>query len=878
MPEIRPEARPVSWDKLDEGQQEALIRIIKMIHCALPMGQPKPPSSHHSSKPYISEDRSSRLAFLDGARGTGKSTILMTLLKFIIEGFDKSSDTKPSEEDLSKIEDIHQRVVWLEPIDMEPTPKNWNMLPAILARIEQAYNRYYRSSNEGDSNQNNYSGLLDPSHHYHDSMRELRQLQNNVALSWDGNLNDRASQLDPDSYALETMRIERARLELNPNISKVLDSIAYTLDQTRSIKNPLFILPIDDFDLNPVVCLELLRVLRMLSIPRLFTVMLGDLEIVDVVLNLKISNDLNTVCPEIRAEMLSITSNYVAMTAGRIAADSIHKLLPPMQCIKLQPMHAYEALNFSPLGESSCVEKPYLYQKLEDCSMDFGPHIQKNKNSKNSKNSKPPYGVTNIAGFLIARGRSVVLFEPRVEDFQCRPEKGKKIYQSSDIVNKYFYSGLQMMNTVPRYVNDIWFTFNRFIEFSKNEKWETKVGLIAELCQNILLRDGVLDPLTRSQTRSGFFNDQLGGWDLEALPVITRSVIDNGKTCLNPQNSFVIENEGTNLHCHFNAFKALGWRFQLISINKKLVEEENATSETIKSDRQTSKNIFETNQQISDVHGIQYHQLGKDFVSTDHLGTDTSGALILFHDLLALGSTYRSHSFLLKPGIKHVDNKAWCLTTWQKGLARKVQLAWYRPRCHSFWGLDLFRYAWNDFLQKKIELTPEELVFTWISAGTGVILNEEPITITSKGNTENTENHTDDWKKIGEKLNKLAGNSSELVDDQVRLWLIGIALMIMPETGLPKISSLYKNQKELANFWKHHARSIRNHREERLTKVYEANMQGLAKQFYNGKPYDFFDSQENSDPDNDNNIDLFRPYEFGKRVKSHFVGNNKPNK
>ncbi len=81
MPEIRPEACPVNWKELDEGQQDALKRIIKMLHCALPKNEPTF-QTYHLNKPY-SEERSSRLAFLDGGRGTGKTTIMVTLLKFI---------------------------------------------------------------------------------------------------------------------------------------------------------------------------------------------------------------------------------------------------------------------------------------------------------------------------------------------------------------------------------------------------------------------------------------------------------------------------------------------------------------------------------------------------------------------------------------------------------------------------------------------------------------------------------------------------------------------------------------------------------------------------------------------------------------------------
>jgi hypothetical protein len=451
------------------------------------------------------------------------------------------------------------------------------------------------------------------------------------------------------------------------------------------------------------------------------------------------------------------------------------------------------------------------------------------------------------------------------------------------------------MNTIPRFVIDIWFTFNRFIDPSgktkKTEEWTTEVKLVAELCQNILLRDRALDPITRSHTRSGLFNDHLGGWDLEALPLSTRSVLDNGTDISNSKNSFVKNSENPNLKCHFSAFKAMGWRFQLSSsakIDKTPKKNlKKVPSETVDIDgmeyKSTHNNYVTTDDHSNDVHGIQYDPLGKEFKSTDHLGTDTSGALILFHDLLALGPTYRSHSFLLKPGIDHVTDKAWCLTTWQKGLARKVELPWYRPRCRSFWGLDLFRYAWNNLLEsEEIEKTPKKLAFTWISAGTGVITNQPPITtIQDKARDRDRDPIKEDWEHIGKELNKLAiKENNGQGNDQARLWLIGIALMIMPETGLPDISGLYDGQTELTDFWKQHARSIRDYREERLTKFFNSDMKELAKMFYDDKPSGFMDTWDGDIKQKKNDIHRFRPFELGKTVdseKNSVIPNNDTN-
>ena len=57
------------------------------------------------------------------------------------------------------------------------------------------------------------------------------------------------------------------------------------------VTNPLFVLPVDDFDLNPVRCLELLRLLRSIAVPRLFTLILGDIDQAEEVLQLKMTGD-----------------------------------------------------------------------------------------------------------------------------------------------------------------------------------------------------------------------------------------------------------------------------------------------------------------------------------------------------------------------------------------------------------------------------------------------------------------------------------------------------------------------------------------------------------------------------------------------------------
>ena len=81
---------------------------------------------------------------------------------------------------------------------------------------------------------------------------ELQRLKSDVSLAWDGNIDQRAAQLDPDAYAQEVMRAESARLGLNRRLSDVLAKLAHVEHCRNQKRGPvLFVLPVDDFDLNP---------------------------------------------------------------------------------------------------------------------------------------------------------------------------------------------------------------------------------------------------------------------------------------------------------------------------------------------------------------------------------------------------------------------------------------------------------------------------------------------------------------------------------------------------------------------------------------------------------------------------------------------------
>ena len=92
-----------------------------------------------------------------------------------------------------------------------------------------------------------------------DPLQLLRMVSTNVAIAWDDDLTHRRPNLDPDNFAAEAIRTERAGLTLVSDLDLVLETLACAFHRTGQVANPLFVLPVDDCDMNPAAVLKMLR-------------------------------------------------------------------------------------------------------------------------------------------------------------------------------------------------------------------------------------------------------------------------------------------------------------------------------------------------------------------------------------------------------------------------------------------------------------------------------------------------------------------------------------------------------------------------------------------------------------------------------------------
>jgi hypothetical protein len=810
---LRAESRPVYWREMYATQQDAFRTVTKMLKEAVERLPPprlaSPPSAFTR---FVRETRSSQIAFLFGGRGTGKTTVLWSLYKACDPALSVEQLRKYADALAGTVQEIRQRIIWLEPLDMEVLTPSSNLLAAILARIEDASQRLAMHEGLSASDQT----LRGWNQYPVDPFLALQKLQTNIALAWEGDLRGRRHLLNPDDLALEVMRYEKAHLSLTQNLDSVLHQLAALPFTGGTISNPLFVLPVDDFDLNPPACLDLLRVLRMLALPRLFFLVLGDLDVANVLLNLKLSAELGRVAEAAEASrMLSLPAADVAAMAGEVAANAIRKLIPPAQRIQLAVPSLLEALNFRPLGYRD--EDPYLHELLAQCPTYVFQSSQRNL----QRGRRTHEG--DLRKMLLAAGGQLLDRGGKQESLPDHAPLGERHLLHA------CYTARRLMSAPSRQVSDLWYGLKRLVESaprascaaepenvpredSQDESPDTAPEQVvtteaddrfqealrnfwAEQCRNELAEEPSLTLDERRSMPQAFHPRPYQDWDLTRLPLRAETV-----------ESPAIEISGASDKpdapwAEYSLQKIEDWRLMV--------------------DTATGRGTSPTAGTAG---------------SGRTLSSQAAATVILFHDLIVIGPWTPQRGSLLYG--RDDFSQRWAVTRWRTSL-KQAELPWPAPPCSSFYSLDRFRYAWNDFLRSGSELLDDPTVgpvvaaCAWIAAGTEATRerSEESRPLITRGSKW--------WRKAWEAtiddLIPLIGDGSDRSYRAIRRreWLARVAMFLAPELGIIDLLEGWRAPKELENFWKKEAKpAILRRRAFWLANLHHEGMADLAQKLH----------------------------------------------
>ena len=410
---LRPEARPMPYKALNKSQQKAMRAIVAALKEAVEHSD-EPPIAHG----FIDHHRMSRLFFVSGQPGTGKTSIYITLCALLSD-----TDFRNKYKGCLDLDGLNGAICWLEPIDLEVAGEEGeNLLAAVLVRISDVINQSV--------------GM--PSTECRKALDELSALANDIGIAWDGNLRARARSLDPDSYSQEVMRAQRTRLGTNKRLREALDALLK--NKCYGIKGEkIFVLPIDDFYLKPKASLELLRLLRMVSVPRLFFLIMGDIKTMEALFfEQALADWTNVAGPEVFASLEKRREVEILPRIREMRARYLRKLLPPGQRATINWMKWTEALKYRPLASPGCIHT--LDGLLSDICIcyaadpEFGP------------------GPKNLREFLSTPTLPDKPTEKRLERLQEA------------------YSALLILDATPREVADLWMGLKEVVNSSPSQQ------------------------------------------------------------------------------------------------------------------------------------------------------------------------------------------------------------------------------------------------------------------------------------------------------------------------------------------------------------------------------------------------------------------------
>lgn len=657
---LRPEADKLAHTSLSETQCEALTQLIELLMSALDSSSKK------------STNKVSRLAFLDGEKGAGKSSLLMTIEDWVKSGKAdyKKTANKPAYESLQKTceqltqklnrknsEDPRNTIHWLSPLILDPMPPGANLLGAILARIAIKLRKL--------THQNlNYIGRLDASAEGK-GLARFEDFQATAIRMIEGNLVEHSSRMDPDNFAVHVRELESEKVSLADDLNAVINQCLGPENQS------ILVLVIDDLDLRPSKAVEVLKLANMLSIPRLFFIFVGSIREMDQVLYYDVQGEFRDLLHDSNSET---ETEEIEAVANEISSSLIRKLVPQAQQISIKDMSVPESLKYSWASEKeTSVKKRSLGDVL--------------------KHNLPVHNYYSGAGITTGALENVwkkltgntegssakVSDEERltVINLQSLIIPGYSAVKSQD--HEPIYDGSRILESTPRRVSDVAYSLK-----NNPDNWD-----IYSIVEALKKENRSNDKLSAINTK----NDNARKHIAETLHKALLSFIDeDGKLTIGIQK--ILRNAVEKHHI-----------WELILPN---VAAEPMIGDKIHFNMQLDIPIrgrVEVARILRHNVYINYQRNGA-LPKKKYLGKRTRPAFKLLHDYLV----FTGQGVIAHP-IEHKNAGSFAQTSWMDANGNKATISWSNRRWATFWHEDIFAHLWSEVVDvvKQIQESQSQI-------------------------------------------------------------------------------------------------------------------------------------------------------------------------
>lgn len=426
------EAKAFNWQDLLKPTQDALYELLVWLRAACDDSNQAHEHEHVSTSILI-----------HGARGTGKTTVLLSAAQAIIgkpdEFFPKNSDDPRASELADFISDNQHRITWMEPLDLEPLPETANLLAAILGRVRTVLDE---GTQKGASlpKQGSWrsSSLLEES--AEDPWGQLDRLIRDATFMWEDIPETTEARLRTE----QQIKASDIYAKFQQSFGKTMEKVATTLAVARSGSTDhaqgILVLPIDNVDRSIGHLYNIVKLTRMVTSPRLWFVMAAGHEEFQLFMERSFQKELIASGRVGMAShgavsggpgMGSKIADETLAIARRQASTTLRRALPPSYRIHIDPVNPEDAWNFK--GKDG---QPPLKDLLE------GLELPQSSNPK-----APRQGLESFADLFDVNRR---LSDSLKEDLKLKDD------------SPAFTSAACMALTLPaRTLRDLWHSLDR---------------------------------------------------------------------------------------------------------------------------------------------------------------------------------------------------------------------------------------------------------------------------------------------------------------------------------------------------------------------------------------------------------------------------------
>ncbi|HVH44230.1 MAG TPA: hypothetical protein VM925_17885, partial [Labilithrix sp.] len=329
---VRVEASDLPWASLSKDQRYAAERAVDLLrsYADQPRAISRPAGWY---LPWVDGRRANSVVLLDGGRGSGKTTILLTLVHAWAaerrrREWAQHRGPHATAQEVDPLREcvgvpVDARFLPLDVIDLQPVPEGTSLLlrlAGVFARlIEQLEMRDFGAK------------LRAP--------EEWRRFAQVVAAGWEPNVSARKATLDPEAYAVELEEAERRGLDVQIRFRVLVDALLQDLAEAeRESKDVLFVVPVDDADMNVPRSIELITLLRTIWHPRVAFVLTGHSDMFLLALRTHFLGEVRRPLRGLATSDSDVNALSEPYTPIQFAEELYNRVVPPHHRCRLDPL------------------------------------------------------------------------------------------------------------------------------------------------------------------------------------------------------------------------------------------------------------------------------------------------------------------------------------------------------------------------------------------------------------------------------------------------------------------------------------------------------------------------------------------------------------